>query len=406
MAEKTPTQRLWQDALTGKISRRDILIRGAALGLSAPILAALAQECIRGTLAAEEGKPSGTFYQWMLNLHPVSPTVGEAVGVTVEEAPTENFGFDRFVAEANEETSTWDFYGGVTPVPRDDRRWSDTGTIEPWTPTSPAGLIEDFAPADPGRGYLQRRVLRLAAAARHQRAEVERGHLSRRPVSTQNVAPATWDDFIANAQQVQDSGAAPYGLTFDTRDWRSLIPVTHSISTDVYTPDGLFQYDSDAAVEALEIMKRMMELTIGRHADRVRSITRSLVDEPAFAAEQVGYYFKYQNAPLPFSATLAGPEHDPPRRAAEDRRLALAEPSSGTRAPCSSSTARTRRRRSSSSSRLPQDETIWQNSVSGNADEGTTAVGQLPVLQSTWAQWETTPPDFVAANPWIFAVRL
>ncbi len=131
MAEKTPTQRLWQDALTGKISRRDVLIRGAALGISAPVLAALAQESIRGTLAAEEGKPTATFYDWELNLHPGIYDVGDAVGVTVEVAPTENFGNDRFIAEANDETSTWDMYGGVTPF-LEMLQLVETGTIEPW----------------------------------------------------------------------------------------------------------------------------------------------------------------------------------------------------------------------------------------------------------------------------------
>ncbi len=51
---------------------------------------------------------------------------------------------------------------------------------------------------------------------------------------------------------------------------------------------------------------------------------------------------------------------------------------------------------------IQQDQAIWENSVQGNPDEGTTPVGQMPVTQSTWANWEATPPDFVTANPWIF----
>jgi len=46
MTKLTPTQRLWREALTGKISRREVLVRGAALGLSAPVIAGLAQETI------------------------------------------------------------------------------------------------------------------------------------------------------------------------------------------------------------------------------------------------------------------------------------------------------------------------------------------------------------------------
>ena len=87
------------------------------------------------------------------------------------------------------------------------------------------------------------------------------------------VAPKTWDEFIENARKVQESGVAPFGLVFDNRDWRSLIPVTHSISTDVYTPDGLFRYDSEPAIQALEILGRMMELTIPDVLDAGRTLS-------------------------------------------------------------------------------------------------------------------------------------
>ncbi len=73
------------------------------------------------------------------------------------------------------------------------------------------------------------------------------------------AAPATWDEFVANAQKVQESGAAPFGLLFDNRDWRSLIPIAHSIDTDVYTPDGLFRYNSDACRAGAGNLKSMMQ---------------------------------------------------------------------------------------------------------------------------------------------------
>ena len=65
------------------------------------------------------------------------------------------------------------------------------------------------------------------------------------------AAPKTWDEFIANARKVVDSKAAPFGCTFDAHGWRSLAPIAHSISTDVYTPDGLFDFSHAAVVEAL-----------------------------------------------------------------------------------------------------------------------------------------------------------
>ena len=73
--------------------------------------------------------------------------------------------------------------------------------------------------------------------------------------------PATWDEYLTNAKTVVDSGAAPFGATFDAHGWRSLAPITHSLSTDVYTSEGLFDFTSDPAIEALMMMKKMMALS-------------------------------------------------------------------------------------------------------------------------------------------------
>ncbi len=227
---------------------------------------------------------------------------------------------------------------------------------------------------------------------------------SRRLGSIQKSPPVTWDEFIANAQKVKDSGAAPYGLTFDNRDWRSLIPITHSIDTDVYTPDGLFRYNSDAAVEALEIMKRMMDLTSADILAASGVDNTVLVDQAAWAAEQAGYYFKYQNAPLTYSATWGDPSM---------LRLArLPKTEAGVGGTVFWDTGAVLFKYGNNKPQMvefiqaiQQDQAIWQNSVQGNPDEGTTPVGQLPVTQSTWADWEASPPDFVSANPWIFEVR-
>jgi hypothetical protein len=51
------------------------------------------------------------------------------------------------------------------------------------------------------------------------------------------------------------------------------------------------------------------------------------------------------------------------------------------------------------------DQRIWENSVVGNPDEGTTPVGQLPILQSVWEEWDANPPAFLEGADWAFAVR-
>ncbi len=72
------------------------------------------------------------------------------------------------------------------------------------------------------------------------------------------------------------------------------------MSTDVYTAEGLFDFTSDAAIEALKLMKKIMAVS---HPDiLLEGATDGGVngtpDEVAFAAQRVGYYTKYFNAPL------------------------------------------------------------------------------------------------------------
>jgi len=404
VAENTQVRQLFNDALSGKLNRREVFQRGIALGLSANVIGMLALNAVKvpSAFAAEEGKPSGTFYQWMLNLHPSFRRIGETMGVNIEEAPTENFGFDRFVTEANEGTSTWDFYGGVTPF-LEMIALAESGTIEPWTPHLPEGLFEDFAEPTRVEGTYKDEFYVWPLLLDINVMMWNSGILEKAGLDT-TTAPATWDDQIAAAQQIVDSGAAPYGITFDPRDWRSIIPITHSISTDVYDPEtGLFQYASDAAVQALEIMKRMMPLANPDVLNPTSVDNTVAPDEQAFAAEQVGYYFKYQNAGFQFSANWPDPSLiglGPLPKTADGQ--------GGTVFWDTGAVLFTHGLNKAKAVEYLQavgtDEQMWQESITGNPDEGTIPVGQLPILNSVWAAWESAPPEFVTNNPWAKSV--
>ena len=355
MGENTQVRQLYRDALSGKLNRREVFQRGIALGLSANVIGMLALNAVKvpSAFAAEEGKPTATFYDWMLNLHPRITSLGEEQGVDIQTAPTENFGNDRFIAEGLQKNSTWDFYGGVTPF-LEMIGLVDSGTIEPWTQYVPADLTSDFVPATltegtyKGQFYVWPLLLDICVQMRH-------ADLVQKAGLDPEASPATWDEFIANGQKVMDSKAAPYGIVFDHRDWRSLIPVTHSISIDVYDKDtGLFQYASDPALEALEILKRMMPLAPADlltadavdntvHPDRGRlrcragRRTTSSTRTRASSSRPTG-----RIRPSCASAVCRRP------------RTVSAVPSSGTPARCCSPTARTSRRLSSSSPPSPR----------------------------------------------------
>ncbi|MER3438461.1 MAG: ABC transporter substrate-binding protein [Chloroflexota bacterium] len=402
MNEKPEVRAFFQDVLSGKLSRREMIRRGAALGLSAGFVGFLAQESLRSALA--QGRdPIFTFYNWMTDLHPGIYDVGKDVGMKVEVAPTQGFSFDRFVAEAKEGTSTWDGYGGVTPF-LEMIALTETGTIEPWDPYLPEGLLDDFIPATREEGTYNGQFyvwpFLLDVIVQGWNADlVEKAGLD------PEVAPKNWDEYLANAQKVKDSKAAPYGCTFDFHDWRSLIPITHSISTDVYTPEGLFRYTSDAALEALEILKRMMPLTSADVLSEgsTDAGVNATPDEQAFAAQQAAYYIKYQNAHLRMAA--AWPDPSKVRIAG----LPVKEGGAGGTVFWDTGAVLFKYGQNKEKAvefmlALSKDMRIWKNSIQGDPEKGTIPVGQLPVLQSIWAEWKSTPPDFVSANKWIFSV--
>lgn len=152
MDQNTQVRELWRDALSGKISRRELMVRGAQVGLSATVLAALGQEGIRSALA--DRQMIWTLYQWQFDLHPTLTKVLQDGGVKVEIGPTSGFSFDVFVNEAKNKASTWDAYTGVTPF-LEMISLAETGTIEPWDPYLPAGALDDLLPATRAEGTYQ-----------------------------------------------------------------------------------------------------------------------------------------------------------------------------------------------------------------------------------------------------------
>src|SRR3954463_118353 len=69
--ENLKARELFQDALSGRSNRRDVVKRAAALGLAAPVIAALGQAAHFSSVSAStEGTLNVTYYDWILNLHP------------------------------------------------------------------------------------------------------------------------------------------------------------------------------------------------------------------------------------------------------------------------------------------------------------------------------------------------
>ena len=408
MGKEQQIRSLFADAIAGRMDRRGVMRRAAALGLSVPVAAALAQESIRGALAQQQdGTLDVTYYNWILDLHPTLNTINEEFGgttpINAQVAPTQGFGIDTFIAEARDQTSTYDLYIGVTPF-LEMIQLTEAGVIGPWDEFLPEGMLDNLIPAIreegsyDGQFYVWPFLLDVIVQGWN-------GDLVQRAELDPEAAPATWDEFIANAQKVKDSGVAPFGLTFDFHAWRSLIPITHSISTDVYDPEtGVFQWNSEPAVQALEIMKEMMPLA---NPDVLNEGTtdggvNQTPDEQAFASQQAAYYIKYQNAHLRFAGTWQDP--------AMLRLGALPKTEDGEGGTVFWTTGAVlmqygadKEAAAEYMQTLTNDQRIWEQSVTGNAAANQPAVGQLPVYQTVWDEYEANRPAWL--TDWAFAIK-
>jgi len=323
-----------------------------------------------------------------------------AFATNAEIAPVESASADVFIAEAKDSKSTWDVYFGQTPF-AEVTGMVDTNTVEPWDPYMGDDVKADILPSVLAEGTINGKIYNWPIFL-DIIVQAWNGRLVEKAGLDPNVAPTTWDEFIANAQKVKDSGVAPFGGTFDRGGWRSLAPVTHSISLDVYTEDGFFDFTNDAVVEALEILKRIKELA---NPDIMTSGSSNggqngTGDEGAWASEQVAYYVKYQNAPLRF----AGNWEDPTRVML----AGLPKTPDGAGGTVFWSTGAGLLKYGSNKQQaadymkaLTYDERLWKESIQGA--DGEAPVGQLPCYQSIWTHYETDKPDWVA--PWTFLVR-
>lgn len=359
------------------------------------------------TASTTERLLTPTFYQWIMDLHPSIPDFNKSFGdVNAQIAPVEGFNVARFVAEAKNQESTWDVYVGVTPfVEMGDLIKS--GAIEPWDPYIPKEVLDDMIPSIREEGSIDGKLyswpffLDIIVQAYNSDITNKAG--------IPDTAPVDWDEYLANAKKVLDSGAARYGATFDAHGWRSLAPITHSISTDVYymlegdkSGQPLFDFEHPAAVQALEIMKQMLDLSSANalQPGATDGGVNQTPDEVAFGAQNVAYYVKYQNAPLRFAQRWTNPD------ALRISALPKAKGGAGSTVFWTTGAAlfkygKNKEKAAEYMKALTYSPQIWKDSIGGTA---ASHPGQLPPYTSIYSEWKANPPDFLTANPWVQVV--
>ncbi len=383
-------QTLRQRLLNGTIDRREFLTRSLTAGLGLAGVGAVAKSGI-GSAFAQDRPLTPTFYQWIEDLHPSIPKVNAKFpGLNYQIAPVEGFGIERFVAEAKNKESTWDVYVGQTPFV-EMSAMKEAGVIEPWDDYIPKDVLDDMIPSIRAENTIDGKLygwpffLDVIGNSWHSGLTTKAG--------LPDAAPATWDDHLANAKKIVESGTAPFGATFDSHGWRSLAPMTHSMSSAVYTPEGLFDFTSDAAIEALKLMKAIMGVS---HPDILLEGAsdggvNGTPDEVAFAAQRVGYFTKYFNAPLRMAQNW------------DDQKLLHLGPlpkfanGEGSTVFWTTGSAlfkhgKNKEKAAEYIKALTYDAQIWKDSIAGTE---TSHPGQLPPYKSIYADWEANKPDWM-----------
>ena len=379
-----------EQLLLGNIDRREFLTRSLVTGLGLAGVGAVAKTGI-GTAFAQDRPLTPTFYQWIQDLHPSIPAVNAKFpGVNYQIAPVEGFGIERFVAEAKNKESTWDVYVGQTPFV-EMSAMIEADVIEPWDDYIPKDVLDDIIPSIReectinGKLYGWPFLLDVIGNSWHSGVTAKAG--------LPDAAPATWDEYLANAKTIVDSKAAPFGATFDAHGWRSLVPMAHSMSSQVYTKEGLFDFTSDAAIEALMLMKKIMAVS---HPDILLEGAsdggvNGTPDEVAFAAQRVGYFVKYFNAPL----RMAQYWDDP--KALHLGPLPKFSNGEGSTAFWTTGSAlfkhgKNKEKAAEYIKALTYDAQIWKDSIAGTPSGHP---GQLPPYKSIYAEWDANKPDWM-----------
>ncbi len=397
------------------LGRRKFLSLSATVGASA--LAACAAPAAVAPPAASTAVPAAaaatraltpTFYQWIIDLHPaIKNEINPGFGIETLIAPVEGADTAAFIVSAKNKQSNYDIYLGMTPM-AEMANLADSGTIEPWDPYIPKEVLNDILPSIreectyKGKLYSWPFLLDIIVGAQNSTLTTKAG--------LPDAVPGTWEEFLANSKIILDKGVARYGCTFDAHGWRSLIPITHSISTDCYyVMDGdksgmpLYDFTSEPAIQALEIMKNMLAFSAANalQPGTTDGGINQTPDEVAFAAESAAYYIKYQNAPLRFAEKWGDKSA---------LRLGALPSPKGTKGStvfwttgcCLFTYGQNKEKAAEYMQKLTYSPQIWKDSVAGSASGHP---GQLPPYKSVYAAWEKEKSDWFVKEKWVPLVR-
>ena len=300
----------------GKRTRGQFMARAAQLGLSATAITAFTRAYNPATAradieAANAAKPAGAsgkatlgFYEWVLNFNPQIKgltdeynTKHKDAQVQIQVAPVTDFSTQKFLLEARRKTSSWDVYVGMTPFV-EMAQLQAAGALDPWDAYMPAHVKADMPKSVQDEGMIDGKMYDWPMLLDICGLQWRKSYFKQAGITH---PPATWEEFTDTARRISAKhlrNGQVAGCTWDWHPWRSIMPVAHSISLDVYTKEGYPNFRSPAFVQAYHILKDTVPYTPKDFFSTGTSVNAGTIDEIAFKSSRAAMIFKYANTAI------------------------------------------------------------------------------------------------------------
>lgn len=191
----------------------------------------------------------------------------------------------------------------------------------------------------------------------------------------------TWGEVIEQGDSAVNEGITDHGCVYLPVLWDSLIPIALSISPDVWRDDGVFAWTSDPAVEALEILARMTDVTQMAFTDTafcgVMAHNYTVDESKTWGDDSDVVFFG-----------LPGPDGNPSRTTFWNTSAVLLASSEKKQEAADYMTS------------VVKDPRVWEANFTGLDDPNSLTRGQLPPLQSIWDWMEEEEQELLAGVPW------
>jgi ABC-type glycerol-3-phosphate transport system substrate-binding protein len=192
----------------------------------------------------------------------------------------------KFVLEAKEQRSSFDAWFGITPF-IDTVKLVEGGVLEPWDAYLPADIKSDIFPSNLQEGTYQGKLYSWPQIASVTGLNYRPSMLK---AAGYDKPPATWDEMLKVAGDVDAKLKPVRGLSMDTRVWRSLIPLAVSLGGDkAFGSDGYLNWDDPSVSGALDLMAKL-----GKYAPP--DIFTATGDVDVFKTSQTSMMIKYVDA--------------------------------------------------------------------------------------------------------------